>query len=333
MLARFAPGLGTPAYPAVTALAPSDWKTRLRVALGYRLGLQYMYAPRPIQLPAPAAYAALESVAGPANAAPKISVVTPVRNQAAFIAQTMDSVLSQSYAPAEYIVIDGASADGTTQIVETYRHRLTFFSSAPDSGQSEAINRGFAHATGEILGWLNGDDLLLPGALAAIATVFASNPQIDALYGDRLIIDARGDEIGRWVLPAHSDRLLSWLDFVPQESLYWRRSAWDRIGARIDTTFRFAMDWDLLLRLRDSGARIVHVPRLLGAFRAHPAQKTAAQMEEVGREEIRRIQARYLGFVPSPARLRMAMAPYVIRHMLCDLRARVSALPPAPQGG
>src|SRR5690606_26461081 len=118
--------------------------------------------------------------------------------------------------------------------------------------------------------------IILPGALDYVAAFFEANPEIDAIYGHRIVIDEDGRDIGRWVLPPHSDDILDWADFVPQETLYWRRSAWQRIGAQLDESYTFAMDWDLLIRLRETGARFSRVPRYLGGFRAHSAQKTSA---------------------------------------------------------
>src|SRR5258706_8672796 len=118
-------------------------------------------------------------------------------------------------------------------------------------------------ATGELLAWLNGDDILLPGALDYVVYFFETHPSVDVVYGHRIVIDPTGNEIGRWVLPPHSDRVLSWIDYVPQETLFWRRRAWERVGSHVDETFHFAMDWDMLVRLRDSGATFARLPQFL----------------------------------------------------------------------
>lgn len=296
----------------------------LKQALGLRVGMFHMYAPRPLELPAPAAL--------PAVALPSISLVTPVRNQAQYIAQAIDSVLSQGYPALEYVVLDGASTDGTAQVVESYRPRLAWCESRPDGGQSDAINKGFARTRGEVMGWLNGDDLLLPGALARVGEYFARHPEVDAVYGDRIVIDEQGRDVGRWVLPAHSDGVMSWCDFVPQETLFWRRALWERSGARIDVSFRFAMDWDLLVRFRDAGARFVHLPHFLGAFRVHAQQKTTAEIGAVGFAEMARIRQRCIGRVPSRAEIALAAAPYLARQMLADVRARLRGGRASAQG-
>ena len=293
----------------------------LRGVFGFGLGRLRMYEPRPIALPeyrAPGLQAA---------SALKFSLVTPVFNQAAFIATSIESVLAQEYPSVEYIVMDGASTDGTAEIVASYANRLAYVQSAKDRGQADAINQGFAHTSGEILGWLNGDDILLPGALAAIAGFLDAHPDVDVVYGDRIIIDENGLEIGRWMLPPYSGKLLSWIDYVPQETLFWRRSVWERIGGKLDANFQFAMDWDLLIRFRDCGARIAHMPRFIGAFRVHPAQKTSAQIKDVGQAEMDRIRRRCLGYVPSRLHRRVATAIYAGRYLFHDLRRRLGLMP------
>src|SRR5439155_11875113 len=123
---------------------------------------------------------------------------------------------------------------------------------ALNRGQAHAINLGFRHATGEILAYLNSDDLLLPGALAYVANHVVRHPEVGVVYGHRVVIDADGREVGRWVLPPQDDASLVWDDYVPQETMFWRRRAWERVGARLDETFHFALDWDLILRFRQA---------------------------------------------------------------------------------
>jgi glycosyltransferase involved in cell wall biosynthesis len=306
-----------PKTPKTGLPGTSRFKLALRSLLGIRLGQFAMYSPRPVRIPAH--YRTRRGGTGRL----KVSIVTPVFNQSAFIAATIESVLSQNYPALEYIIIDGGSSDGTAEIVKSYRDRLFWAESSPDNGQSDAINRGMRYASGDLLAWLNGDDLLLPGALDYVVHFFETHPNIDVLYGHRIVIDHTGKEIGRWVLPPHSDRVLSWVDYIPQETLFWRRKAWEVAGARIDDTFHFAMDWDLLLRLRDSGARFVRVPRFLGAFRVHEKQKTWAEQETLGIPEINRIRERCLGYVPSKAELRLAVIPYILQHILLEQCSRM----------
>lgn len=246
-------------------------------------------------------------------------MVTPSYNQAQFIERTVRSVLDQDYPNLDYRVQDGGSNDGTVEILRRYEGRLAGWDSRPDKGQSEAINRGFAGTTGEIMAWLNSDDVLFPGALEYVADYFASHPDVDAIYGHRILIDEEDRQIGRWILPAHSNRVLSWADFVPQETLFWRRRIWDKAGGQVDESFRFAMDWDLLLRFREAGARFRRVPRFLGGFRIHSRQKTSAAITDVGFQEMNRLRQRVLGRVPSGDEVRKALVPYVLRHLAADV--------------
>lgn len=298
----------------------SRFKRAVRRFLGIRLGEFAMYSPRQVMIPPQ--YRIRSGRTGRL----KVSLVTPVLNQSAFIAATIESVLSQEYPALEYIIMDGGSNDGTAEIVKSYRDRVSYVESTPDSGQSDAINRGMRHASGDLLAWLNGDDLLLPGAIDYVVHFFETHPNVDVVYGHRIVIDPTGKEIGRWVLPPHSDRVLSWIDYVPQETLFWRRRAWELIGAHLDDTFHFALDWDLLVRLRDSGARFARLPRFLGAFRVHAKQKTWAEQEKLGIPEIDRIRERCLGRVPSKGELRLAIAPYVLQHIFLEQCSRIARL-------
>jgi FkbM family methyltransferase len=282
-----------------------------------RLGVLNQHEPR--ALSAPPAY----WMRTPASTAPKISIVTPSFRQAGFIERTMKSVLDQCYPNLEYHVQDGGSDDGTAAILERYGPRLASWDSRRDGGQSEAINLGFARATGDIMAWLNSDDLLLPGALAVVADYFEAHPEVDVVYGHRLLVDENDQEIGRWIMPSHSDAVLSWADYIPQETLFWRRRIWDNAGGRIDESFRFAMDWDLLVRFREAGARFARINRFLGAFRIHPHQKTSAAITEVGFLEMNRIRERVLGRVPSGIEVRSAVAPYLLKHVVSDLGWRI----------
>ena len=243
----------------------------IRAWLSPRIGQLEHYPPRPIRLPTSYRRAT------PPTPAPAISIVTPSYQQACYLERTLRSVLSQDYPSLEYVVQDGASSDGSVEILHRYERMLAGWASEPDHGQAEAINRGFARTSGEIMGWLNSDDLLLPGSLSTVSRYFAEHPDVDVVYGDRVLVDENDHEIGVWILPRHDDAILRVADYVPQETLFWRRRVWDAVGGRLDTTFSYALDWDLLLRFQESGARMVHLKRFLGAFpRLRRAQKTTA---------------------------------------------------------
>ncbi|MEM7812699.1 MAG: glycosyltransferase family 2 protein [Planctomycetota bacterium] len=277
------------------------------------------HAPRPADLPSP--------VPSPADG-PSISLVTPSFNQAEYLAATIESILSQEYPRLEYVVRDGGSTDGTAAVLDRYRDRLDGCYSGPDGGQADAIATGFAETSGEVMGWLNSDDLLTPGALATVGRFFRDHPEVDVVYGCRIMIDAAGREVGRWALPPHDGGALKWLDYVPQETLFWRRSLYDAVGG-IDPSKQFALDWDLLLRFLDAGATFRRLPRFQGLFRVHEAQKTSAQGETVGRPEIAALRQQYLGFVPSRGRVALRMAGYLARHLTYHAAMRAGLWPPA----
>jgi GT2 family glycosyltransferase len=260
----------------------------------------------------------------PVDALPSISIVTPSYNQAAFIGNTIESVLSQNYPKLEYFVQDGGSTDGTVEVLKRHADKLDGWVSEKDGGQSHAINLGFGKTAGEIMAWLNSDDLLLPGALAYVGEYFALHPEVDVIYGNRILIDEEDREIGRWVLPNHDDKVLSWADFIPQETLFWRRSIWEEAGGQIDENFKFAMDWDLLLRFRKAGARMVRLPRFLGAFRIHEAQKTSAVINEVGMAEMGKLRQRELGRTVGQGEIVRALGPYMLHHLRHDIGFRLA---------
>jgi glycosyltransferase involved in cell wall biosynthesis len=247
---------------------------------------------------------------------PSIAIVTPVYNQARWIKRTIESVLAQGYPRLQYAVQDAASHDGTAQIIERYRGDLAAYESAPDDGQTQAINRGFSKVSGEVMGWLNGDDFLLPGALAYVAAFFQENPGIDLIYGHRLIVDADDGQVGHWILPHHDAEALKWADYVPQETMFWRRRVWEAVGP-LDQSFCFAMDWDFLLRAQERGFRLHRVPRFLGCFRVHDEQKTVT-LQNVYEREAARLRSRSFGQNVSRSQIERALRPYMRRHVLFE---------------
>lgn len=227
---------------------------------------------------------------------PKLSIVTPSYQQARYLEETMRSVLEQD-APVEYVVQDGGSTDGSAELIRRLAPQLHAWTSARDDGQADAIARGFARTSGgpdDVMAWINSDDYYQPGALGFVTDYFAAHPEVDVLYGHRIVVDEQSQEIARWFLPAHDAEVLRLNDFVPQETLFWRRRVWNRVGG-LDTSFQFAIDWDLLLRFQTAGACIVRVPYFLACFRAHAAQKTAAVMHSTGQDEITRLRERTHG--------------------------------------
>ena len=290
---------------------------RVYSRLNPKLGVLLQHAPVPARLPAPRTRAAR------GESGPSFCIVSPSFRQAPFVERTIRSVLDQGYSGVSYFIQDGGSDDGTLEVVRKYEDRLAGWDSRPDSGQAEAVNRGFARVGGDIMSWLNTDDVLLPGSLAYVAGYFASHPEVDVVYGNRILIDEDDREIGRWILPPHEDGVLSWADFVPQETLFWRRRAWEMAGGRLDESFQFALDWDLLIRFRDAGARFARLPRFLGGFRVHARQKTSALISELGAREMDRIRERTLGRVPRADEFQAEVGPYLQRHVADELAWRI----------
>lgn len=236
---------------------------------------------------------------------PEFDIVTPSYNQEKFLESTMLSVLNQQYPKLRYHVQDGGSKDGSTEILKRYADRLTSWESVKDRGQSDAIRRGFARLPGrpdDIMAWLNSDDLIAPRALRYVGEYFARHSDVDVIYGHRIVIDDFDQEIGRWFLPKHDPHVLDWIDYVPQETMFFRRRAWEAVGG-LDPSFQFALDWDLIARMQQAKAKIVRVPYFLGAFRVHVEQKTSAAIHTTGHEEMTRIRTRIHGPNPDPARI------------------------------
>ena len=288
-------------------------KAHLRRALKPKLGVLNQHPPVPLGDRSIPLHRPL-----PLDQLPSISIVTPSFRQAHLIERTIKSVVDQQYPKLEYFVQDGGSDDGTRAILERWSDRLSGWESKRDAGQSAALNLAFAKTSGEVMAWLNSDDLLVPGSLHYVANYFHKHPNVDVVYGDRLLIDENDALIGRWVLPGHVDEVLPWVDYVPQETLFWRRSLWEKVGAKIDESYQFAMDWDLLLRFRKVGARFAHLPKYIGAFRIHTTQKTSASISDLGHREMGRLRERELGRVVTHDEISRAIRPFLIRHVLAD---------------
>jgi glycosyltransferase involved in cell wall biosynthesis len=279
-------------------------------ALAPRIGRVRHHAPRRLRIPA--RYQAVAGLPAPSV----VALVTPSRNAASFLERTLLSVAAQAYPSLEYVVQDGGSTDGTLEILRRHRDVVTDWESTPDAGQAAALNRAFARTTGEIMGYLNADDILLSGALHYVARAFAERPDVDVVYGHRILIDENDQEIGRWVLPPHDDSALAWSDYVPQETLFWRRRVWERVGRGFDERYEIALDWELLLRFRAVRARFVRLPRFLGAFRIHGAQKTALRFSSTGRQEMARLRERVTGRAVSRFEAALRTTPYLARHLV-----------------
>lgn len=212
---------------------------------------------------------------------PRITIVTPSYNQAGFIRETIRSVLDQVYPDLEYIIMDGGSTDGSVEIIQQYADRLTHWESHPDKGQADAVYRGFERSTGAILGYLNSDDVLLPGCLEAVGQYFVEHPQEEWVVGGAVLIGPEGrplrNRIGIPICNLGAHVSLHQLLFngctFNQPASFWRRDSFFAV-AGFDKSLQFCFDLDLYLRLarRCPSGRL---KRFLACFRVHPTSKTS----------------------------------------------------------
>lgn len=220
----------------------------------------------------------------------KISVIMPSLNQASFLRTAIDSIQSQQGDfDLEHIVVDGGSTDESVEILKSYGSRLKWVSEV-DDGQSDALNKGLAMATGDVIAWLNSDDLYEPGAFAAVAGLFEAEPETQWLYGKVRIIDGDGVEIRRWITRYKNLRMRRYRfskhlveNWISQMGVFWRRSAWEKVGSfRVD--LHYSMDYDYWLRLGACWPGRF-VDQYLAAFRWYGDSKSGSGFSVQFREE------------------------------------------------
>jgi len=217
---------------------------------------------------------------------PLVSIITPSYNQARFLEETIQSVLSQDYPNLEYIIVDGGSTDGSLEIIQRYADRLAWWVSEPDRGQTDAINKGFNRARGKVLAWLNSDDTYLPGAVSQAVTFLQAHPEAALVYGDADLIDEQDKVLGPF--PARQTDLRHMLRgsvHIPQQASFFRGELWPKVGP-LDPEFYFAMDYDLWLRLAKHGV-LLYTPQRWANFRLHQAGKTQLSDDRCYPEMIR----------------------------------------------
>ena len=227
---------------------------------------------------------------------PKISLVTPSLNQGKFIRATIESVLSQGYPNLDYRVQDGGSTDGTLTVLRTYEERVPFVSEK-DAGQADAINKGLARATGEVFGYLNSDDVLRPGALAAVGAAFASDPNLMFVWGRASYLNEVGAPVSPYLVRPDAIERLADACFIAQPAAFFRKEAWDEIGP-FDATLHHTMDYDYWLRIaaRYPASRTRFLDRELAGCRMHADAKTVAGWSRA-LEEIMDLVKRRTGYV------------------------------------
>ena len=256
------------------------------------------------------------------SSTPLVSIVTPSYNQARYLEYTIRSVLEQDYPNIEYIIVDGGSNDGSAEIIRRYSERLAWWVSEKDHGQTDAINKGFAHARGEILAWLNSDDTYEINAVREAVAFLREQPQVGLVYGDANFIDENGHMIGRFPA-AQTDyhRLRRGYVHIPQQSAFWRADLWRKVGP-LDPSFYFAMDYDLWVRLA-AVAPVRYLPRQWANFRLHTHGKTISADDRCWPEMLKvhyRDGGSWFGILPAKYLLRKVVAPLINARRRAKLR-------------
>jgi glycosyltransferase involved in cell wall biosynthesis len=251
---------------------------------------------------------------------PTISIVTPSFNQAQFLEATIQSILSQNYPNLEYIIVDGGSTDKSVEIIKKYEHHLHFWCSSPDNGHYDAINKGFAHATGDILGWLNSDDMYFPWTLKTVSSIMTTLPEVEWLTTlHPCFWDWHGFCVEVHSIPGYSKEAfldggyLPWgkpsIGWIQQESTFWRRSLWEKAGSYVSTEFRQAGDFELWARFYHH-AELYGTSSPLAGFRMQ--QKQRSQNKEEYEMEAETVLARM--------RQASSWSPKLIRSLTLDFK-------------
>jgi glycosyltransferase involved in cell wall biosynthesis len=213
---------------------------------------------------------------------PKVSIVMPSFNQAQFLEQAVLSVINQDYPNLEYIIVDGASSDGSVEIIQRYEPQLSWWVSEPDKGQSDAVNKGWKKATGEIIGWLNSDDVLLPGAVSRMVDAFCVTPEMGLIYGDVFSIDTVGEIFNIMTFDDWDLEDLMAFAIISQPGVFMRQDVLEDVGY-LDAEMHFLMDTHLWLKMVQL-APMRYLPGPVAAARYHPAAKNVGAGARYGRD-------------------------------------------------
>ena len=227
----------------------------------------------------------------------RISIITPSLNQGRFIEQTIQTVLSQETAgrELEYLVVDGGSQDETLQVLGRFGDRLRWISE-PDRGQADAVNKGLRTTSGDVIGWLNSDDVYYAGAVRAACDFLDAHPSVDVVYGDAQTIDDRGIAIGPYPTETFDPRRLEETCYLCQPAVFFRRSVVQRFGV-LDERLHFVLDYEYWLRLAQGGATFARIPQVLAGWRLYPGIKSFAGRMSM-HTEVNEMMLERLGHVP-----------------------------------
>ncbi len=218
-----------------------------------------------------------------------VSIVTPSYNQAAYLEETIQSVLDQTYENVEYIIIDGGSTDSSQEIIRQYENKLKYWQSKKDKGFADAINQGWMRATGDILAYLNSDDLLEKDTVQKAVQAFLDSPDTDIVYGDTTMINETGKPLRLFQSEPFDLGAVfkTWFDPIRQPSAFIRKSVKDEFGG-MDESYQFCADFEYWIRIAGGGSRFLYVPDVLSKSREHAAAKSMSQ-QDVQAEELIRI--------------------------------------------
>ncbi|MFG0261467.1 MAG: glycosyltransferase family 2 protein [Novipirellula sp. JB048] len=252
---------------------------------------------------------------------PRISIVTPSYNQAKFLDETIRSVVDQNYPDLEYVVIDGGSTDGSVEIIRKHESQLSYWESEPDEGHAHAINKGFARTSGEIMAWINSDDKYTPWSFQVVAEIFSKFPHIDWIVGFNSYWNCQGAMTYAWRHPRNIyDYLIGNYRWVQQESVFWRRSLWEKTGSQLNQDYRLAVDGELWTRFF-LHAELYSLDCILSGYRIHSENRAIHHHDECSREmetAIARMREKCpqetLRICNKLNRLKAAKKPWMMRH-------------------